>query len=652
MAASSNIRAGRAYVELGVSDKLTKGLARAMATFKAFGEGMRATGVKLMAIGAGAGGILGGAVKSFASAGDALDEMSARTGMSVEALSELGYVADLAGVGLDGLEGGLRKMQKTIAGADDESKSAVKALAELGMTVEDLAGMSPDEQFAAIAQRLSQISDPASKAAAAMAVFGKSGTALLPMMTEGAEGIDALRQKARDLGLTWSTDSAKGAAKLSDAMDTLWAVAKRVYQVIGEQLAPTVTAVANWMSMAGKKAMEFVRENRALIVTAAKVAVGILASGAALVVLGTTITQTMAILAGVKALFVGAATAVSAIVSIISGLISPLGLAIAAVATFGTATKFGSEQAGQAIRWLMDRFTDLRKWVGEVIAGVSDALAAGDIALAAKVLWAGLKVVWQSGVSELTQIWARGWAGLQKLAAAMGTGILASFEIVTRGLEQLADTAFTTIGMILRTSAAGWQESFTVAFGWIGKQWLRLQSLFDDSFDLDAALKAVDTDVKANVDAIDKGLREANQKAGAAADQERARREKERNDTLAEIGKKYEQVAASADAGSAAKIQQAKDELDAAKRELNTSLAKAREEAAKVQTPEAPGGQKYQDDLADGLMKAKATVSGTFSGIAAGGLGAGGMLGELKKHTNALANIDKNTKQRPMASFV
>ncbi|MCC6653333.1 MAG: hypothetical protein IT348_19435, partial [Candidatus Eisenbacteria bacterium] len=50
---------------------------------------------------------IGKMVKDFADAGSELVDMSARTGASVEALSELGYAAQQSGTSAASLEGGL-----------------------------------------------------------------------------------------------------------------------------------------------------------------------------------------------------------------------------------------------------------------------------------------------------------------------------------------------------------------------------------------------------------------------------------------------------------------------------------------------------------------------------------------------------------------
>ena len=48
MAGAQGIRAGKAYVELGVHDKLTRGLRRAQKRLKAFGDGVRAAGMQMV----------------------------------------------------------------------------------------------------------------------------------------------------------------------------------------------------------------------------------------------------------------------------------------------------------------------------------------------------------------------------------------------------------------------------------------------------------------------------------------------------------------------------------------------------------------------------------------------------------------------------
>ncbi|MFM7836229.1 MAG: hypothetical protein ACKPJD_30910, partial [Planctomycetaceae bacterium] len=208
----------RAFVELFADDtKLVRGLRAAERRLKAFGESVQSIGKKTMGLGAAIVGPIVAAAAAFNEAGSRLDDMSQRTGISVEALSELGYAAQLSGSDLETLEGGVRKMQKFLASAAEGSAGATQALAALGLTVAELQGLSPDQQFEKLADRIAKISDPAMRTAAAMEIFGKTGTNLLPLMQNGAAGIQAFRQEAQQLGLVMSTEDAQAAAAFGDA---------------------------------------------------------------------------------------------------------------------------------------------------------------------------------------------------------------------------------------------------------------------------------------------------------------------------------------------------------------------------------------------------------------------------------------------------
>ena len=96
-ASQQGIKAGRAYVELGVSSKLQAGLKRAQRRLRAFGAGVQRLGRQFTLMGAAMLASLAGAAKHFASYGDQLAKMSKRTGVSVEALSALRFAAARTG---------------------------------------------------------------------------------------------------------------------------------------------------------------------------------------------------------------------------------------------------------------------------------------------------------------------------------------------------------------------------------------------------------------------------------------------------------------------------------------------------------------------------------------------------------------------------
>lgn len=653
MAAAQGIRAGRAFIELGVSDKLTKGLRAAQKRLQAFGEGLRSIGTRLGAIGASALTALFGTAKTFADMGDSLDEMSSRTGVSVETLSELGFAAELAGADMETLETGIRKMQKTISEAIGGSKSAADALAQLGLSIADLKGLNPEQQFKLIADRISRITDPTLRAALAMEVFGKSGTRLLPLIQDGAKGLAKFQEQARALGLTVSTQAAKDAAVLADALDTVWRVLKQAVFTIGSALAPTITELANKVTRAVVAFMNWVKENKALVVTVFQVAAGVAAAGAALITLGVAASALGAALGGLAAIVSGVGTALGIIGSAVAALVSPIGLAITAVAGLGAAIVVYTGAGGDALAWLGEQFRWLRDAIYKVLGGISDALAAGDITLAAQILWLALKLAWQQGVDALNRAWLEAKRFFIGTAQAMWFGALAAAQQVFHALEVawIETTAFLSKTWTNFTSDL--RQAWGIIQNWLTKRWLDLMNLFGQLTDeqAEAAKQMADQEFA-------EGAAEVERRRTGALTEREQRRQSEREQsaavneaTLAEIGRQFEEAQKALDADTDAKIAETKRQLAEARKALDEALAEAKRKREEAETEKAPPGKpKLRGDLKDQLagiadvLAGKISVTGTFNPAALLGLGGDAEertarnTEQIAKHTKRLAD--------------
>jgi hypothetical protein len=207
-----------------------------------------------------------GFTKQFADYGSKIDDASQRTGMSATALSELGYAAKMSGLEFGQLEGAIKKMQVGIG-----SGKADDALAKLGLDPKQIAAMNPEEQFNSIASAIGSIADPAGQAAAAVSIFGKSGTDLLPLFKEGPEGMAALREEAKSLGVSLSTQDAKSAAAFGDAWDKVQTAFQGVTNAIGGALAPALTVVAEWIAKNVGAVANWIKKN-SIFVTSSEVA--------------------------------------------------------------------------------------------------------------------------------------------------------------------------------------------------------------------------------------------------------------------------------------------------------------------------------------------------------------------------------------------
>lgn len=628
MADTRGIRAGRAFVELGVSDKLTAGLRKAQQRLQAFGAGLRTIGVGMVAAASGVLTPLAGAVRQFAGVGDALHKMSARTSVSAEALSELGFAAEQSGTDLETLELGLRRMQKVIGDAAGGSDAANSALGQLGLTLANLQGLSPEQQFSLIADRISRIQDPALRASAAMELFGQSGTQLLPMMQDGAKGIEQLRAQARSLGLTVSTEAAKDAATLNDTLNMLWRTVKQGVFAIGSALAPSVTQLAASLTKVVVSIVNWIKQNKAVVVTVAKVAVAVAAAGVALIGLGFAVSAIASVIGALLTIASGVAAVFGAIGTVLGALLSPIGLVVGAIGGLGVALLKTSGLGSKAIAWLKDGFAALSETVSNTIGGIIDALKAGDLSQAANILWLGLKLAWQQGVAALQKVWLDAKKGFMTVAHEMWYGALAAAEDGFHSLEVawIETTAF--LSTTWTNFTASLKKCWNTASNWVTKRWLELQGLFDESFDVETAKQMADQELAATNAEIER----QRQATVAAREQrrqnERAKSEQVHQATLVEIGKQFNEAQQALDKESGAKIAETQKALDEAKRKLDEALAAARNKGG-PNAPASPGPGGWWSGLTDSLadvgdmIAAKISITGTFNPVAVQGLAAG-----------------------------
>lgn len=187
----------------------------------------------------------GGMLSSFAKVGDDLDKMAGRTGVSAQALSEYGYAAQMCGASLDNIESAVKSMATTLTDATEKGGEAADGFKWLGVSIEELKSQSPEEQFNTLARAVAGIDDPSRRAAVAMKVFGDAGQTLLPFFSQGPEGIEKLKEEARDLGVSMTDSSATMAAEYTDAMSRISAATSGLKMNLAAALAPAVTNAAN-----------------------------------------------------------------------------------------------------------------------------------------------------------------------------------------------------------------------------------------------------------------------------------------------------------------------------------------------------------------------------------------------------------------------
>lgn len=140
---------------------------------------------------------LGAVIKKSIDAGDELFNLQAKTGVAASALIGIGNAAKLADVDVGTLGKGLTKLNVNLVKAAEGNEDLARKFQALGVDVKDANGqvVPADKALKQIADRFADMPDGAQKAAAAVALFGKAGTELIPLLNEGAASMEKFTYK-------------------------------------------------------------------------------------------------------------------------------------------------------------------------------------------------------------------------------------------------------------------------------------------------------------------------------------------------------------------------------------------------------------------------------------------------------------------------
>lgn len=196
------------------------------------------------------GAALGVFANGYADATGAIGDTAERTGVSRERLQELGFAAKLTGSSSETLAGALQKMNLNVGAAAKGSKELTEIFSGLGIKLKNTDGSlkSTDEQFAMFVDRISKIQNPSLQAQAAVKIFGKSATELLPLIRGGSAGLREMSDEARRLGIVLSDDAVRDGEAFGDILDTLKSALGGVGNIVGTALVPELSKMGAWLT--------------------------------------------------------------------------------------------------------------------------------------------------------------------------------------------------------------------------------------------------------------------------------------------------------------------------------------------------------------------------------------------------------------------
>lgn len=204
-------------------------------------------------------------VGSVIELGGKINDQSAKTGVAAETLQEYTFAAGLASVGNEELVGSLGKLNKGLAELKTTGKgNAADGLKSIGIALNDPAvkAQNLDEILLEIADKFQEMPDGPKKVAAAMDLFGKSGASLIPFLNQGGDGINRLKQEARELGVVIDNDTIASLDDLGDNVDRLKAGWQGVKNQAVAAILPLLSDLMPGLISSMKDAVAWTREHK------------------------------------------------------------------------------------------------------------------------------------------------------------------------------------------------------------------------------------------------------------------------------------------------------------------------------------------------------------------------------------------------------
>lgn len=417
---------------------------------QSLGGALKSAGKTVAVAGAAVAGVGAGLFKfadSVAGNADEIDKMSQKLGLSTKAYQEWDYVMQISGTDINSMGAGIKTLTNKLDDAINGSDTAAQAFERIGLSLEDLQGMSREDVFAEVIYAFQDMDDTAERAALANELLGRSGAELAPLFNTTAEETKNLIQEVNDLGGIMSEDAVKQGAEFKDSLTSLKTAFQGAANELGQELMPYITDFI-------KKITEFVKEGgikkiidrfKQLLPVIKTVVAGFVAFKAALAI--------SSIIKGVTTAIKGVSAAQSILNTVMSA--NPFGLvaaAIAAVVTVLITLWNTSEDFRNAVMAIFDA---IKNYFSDLVEGV-------------KAIFEDIPAFFEWVFESAGELVQEAWSGIVDFFSGIWDGIAGIFE----GIGEWFSTIFTG-------AWTGIQLAWEGVTGWFQDIWDGITGIFD-----------------------------------------------------------------------------------------------------------------------------------------------------------------------------
>jgi len=196
-------------------------------------------------------GALAAFTKNAIDAVGGLGELADQVGVSTDALQALSLASTQAGISGEELQRGLAALTRKIGDAAAGEKEAEQAFARLGIAFRnaDGTGRVTEAVFTDLAEAIKNVEDPAQRASIATTFFtDRLGQKLIPLLSQGREGLVAMTAEAIRFGTIASPELIAKADEAADKVAALTASFRAFANNMTANVAPAIVQVIDGLN--------------------------------------------------------------------------------------------------------------------------------------------------------------------------------------------------------------------------------------------------------------------------------------------------------------------------------------------------------------------------------------------------------------------
>lgn len=186
-------------------------------------------------------------IGAFSDLAGSVKSLQRVVGGSTEEVSGLLGVMRMTGIDSDRAQTSLTLFSRVLTRAGQDAEKTAALTAAMGVEFKTAEGnMKPmSEILPGLADHFKSMPDGAEKTALAVQLFGRQGTAMLPMLNRGSEGMAQMQARAKELGLTLDETSMTAFGNSRKATREFEAAIGGLQLTLGSVLLPVVDAAQN-----------------------------------------------------------------------------------------------------------------------------------------------------------------------------------------------------------------------------------------------------------------------------------------------------------------------------------------------------------------------------------------------------------------------